>query len=453
MSMSLAVAVLLLGVADSMVGSYFVLFVTEVAGLTPLQTGLFVSIHGAGGIMIAWLAGRGFDLRPSRGYAAAAMLSGGVALWLMTVIRSYPLLILLAVSLLAALAAAFPQLFSLARHVLGDEPAASRSVPLLRSVWSLAWATGPLLGTAVLTAAGFAAILRSAAVVLVVAAIWVLIAVPRPGPPCPHGRRGTPPGPGLPRTATVLLTGSVTLFYTAMFAGSVAMPLFVTRDLAQTDSAVGVLFSVCAAAEVVAALLLAAVPAHISQRLVILAGMSCFVFFFAVTLAARGLTVLIVGQVIRGIAVAVVGAAGIRWFQDVMAPATGRATTLFSNATTAGMVVAGVFAGGAVSLFGYTGTLLLCGAVTVCAALAFALGTAAHSGRPPPHSSRPSSPLGGPPPVPGGAAAEPPDGPPPLPRGAAAGPPGAHRPRTAHPTATRRPGPGEPWRSPRSEQL
>jgi hypothetical protein len=116
------------------------------------------------------------------------------------------------------------------------------------------------------------------------------------------------------------------------------------------------------------------------------------------------------------------------------------------------MVVAGVFAGGAVSLFGYTGTLLLCGAVTVCAALAFALGTAAHSGRPPPHSSRPSSPLGGPPPVPGGAAAEPPDGPPPLPRGAAAGPPGAHRPRTAHPTATRRPGHGEPWRSPRSEQ-
>ena len=383
MSISLAVAVLLLGVADSMVGSYFVLFVTDVAGLSPMQTGVFVSVHGAGGILLAWLAGRRFDREPSRGYAAAAMLSGGIALWLMTVTRSYPLLVLLAVTLLAALAAAFPQLFSLARHLLGDGPAGGRSVPLLRSVWSLAWATGPLLGTAVLTAAGFAAILRSAAGVLVVAALWVLAAVPRPGPAHPHVRHGDETGPRPARTAGVLPTVSVTLFFTAMFAGSVAMPLFVTRELDQGNSSVGVLFSVCAAVEVVAALLLAAVPAHVSQRLVILTGMGCFVFFFALTVTARGMALLIAGQVVRGIAIAVVGAAGIRWFQDAMAPATGRATTLFANATTAGMVVAGIVAGGAVQMFGYTGTLLLCGAVAVAATVAFALGTAARSARPP----------------------------------------------------------------------
>ncbi|MDI6104443.1 MFS transporter [Actinoplanes sp. NEAU-A12] len=388
MSISLAVAVLLLGVADSMVGSYFVLFVTDVAGLSAWQTGLFVSVHGAGGIMLAWLAGRSFDRRPSRGYAAAAMLSGGVALCLMTVIRSYPLLLLLAVTLLGALAAAFPQLFSLARHVLGGGPAAAWSVPLLRSVWSLAWAAGPLLGTAVLTTAGLAAILRSAAGVLVVAALWVLVAVPRPGPPRPHDPLADDPGPRLPRAGAVLLTASITLFFTAMFAGSVAMPLFVTRELGQDDSAVGVLFSVCAAVEVVAALLLAAVPSHVSQRLVILTGMGCFVFFFALTVTARGMALLIAGQVVRGIAIAVVGAAGIRWFQDAMAPATGMATTLFSNATTAGMVVAGIVAGGAVEILGYAGTMVLCGVVAVAAAVAFALGTAARPGRPPPPRAR-----------------------------------------------------------------
>ncbi|MEU8657978.1 hypothetical protein, partial [Actinoplanes philippinensis] len=149
MSISLAVAVLLLGVADSMVGSYFVLFVTEYAGLTPLETGVFVSVHGAAGIMIAWLAGHGFDRRPSRLYAAVSMLCGGVALWLMPLIRSYPLFLLLAVTLLGALAAAFPQLFALGRHLLGDGSTAGRSVTLLRSVWSLAWAAGPLIGAGV----------------------------------------------------------------------------------------------------------------------------------------------------------------------------------------------------------------------------------------------------------------------------------------------------------------
>ena len=45
-----------------------------------------------------------------------------------------------------------------------------------------------------------------------------------------------------------------------MFAGSVALPLFVTRLLHQPASAIGLLFSACAAVEVVAALALAARP-------------------------------------------------------------------------------------------------------------------------------------------------------------------------------------------------
>ncbi|WP_430786761.1 MFS transporter [Actinoplanes sp. G11-F43] len=377
MSISLVVAVLMLGVADSMVGSYFVLYVTEVTGFGPLETGLFVSIHGIGGILTSWLAGHAFDRRPSRRYAAAAMLSGAIALGLMTVLTSFPLLILLAFTLLGALAAAFPQLFALARVILGDSPAGRRSAPLLRSVWSLAWAIGPLLGALVLATGGFKAIPRTAALLIAVAAVWLLTAVPTPGGTAPTARPGGEPETRLARTATILLTGGITLFFTAMFAGSVVMPLYVTRELGhQPTPTVGVLFSVCAAVEVLAALALAAIPPAVSQRLIILAGMGCFVLFFALTVVARNMPLLIAGQVARGIGIAVVGAAGIRWFQDAMAPATGRATTLFANATTAGMVLAGIIAGGAVALLGYPGTLLLCAATTIAAALLFAAGSA-----------------------------------------------------------------------------
>jgi SET family sugar efflux transporter-like MFS transporter len=84
---------------------------------------------------------------------------------------------------------------------------------------------------------------------------------------------------------------------------------------------------------------------------------------------------LLIGQLARGTAIAVVGAAGIRYFQDVMAPATGRATTLFVNAGSAGLLVAGVLAGLSVQSFGYTLTLLLCGVTTVASALAFYAGS------------------------------------------------------------------------------
>ena len=54
----LAAAVLLLGIADSMVGSYIVLFATDVAGLNPVQVGVLASAPAVGGIAVSWLLGR-----------------------------------------------------------------------------------------------------------------------------------------------------------------------------------------------------------------------------------------------------------------------------------------------------------------------------------------------------------------------------------------------------------
>jgi SET family sugar efflux transporter-like MFS transporter len=359
--------VLLLGIADSMFGSYAVLFAADEVGLSPLQVGLFASAQAVGGIVVSSLLGRRFDRHPSRSYAVGVAISGALGLALLTVTRSLPLLVLLAVSLLGAVAAAFPQLFTVARVVLGEGRAGQRSAPVLRSAWSLAWAIGPLLGAGLLARSGFPAILLTAAVLLVATAA-VTLAVPAPGlssggPVQESGSAAAQP----PTRSAVLATASVVLFFTAMYGGSLALPLFVTRALHQPSSSVGVLFSVCAAVEVLAALAVAALPGRVSQRALILGGMGSFVLYFALTVVAAGMGLLLIGQVARGVAIAVVGTAGIRFFQELLAPATGRATTLFANAATAGSLVAGVLAGVAIRSFGYTTTLLLCGAAAAAA--------------------------------------------------------------------------------------
>src|SRR3954449_4532690 len=66
---------------------------------------------------------------------------------------------------------------------------------------------------------------------------------------------------------------------------------------------------------------------------------------------------------------------GIRFFQEALAPETGRATTLFSNASTAGSLVAGVLAGAAVRIVGYTSALALCGGLAVAATALFVAGS------------------------------------------------------------------------------
>jgi SET family sugar efflux transporter-like MFS transporter len=364
-----------------MVGSYSVLFAADEVGLSPVQVGVFVSAPAVGGILVSWLLGRRFDRHPTRRYAALVAVGGALGLSAMAVSRSFVVLVVVALVLMGPLSAAFPQLFTLARVVLGDGSAGRRSAPLLRSGWSLAWAVGPLLGAAALAKSGYPTLLLAGAATLLLTAVLTLT-VPRPRPPAPDGdrdepsSRAEPPAARMGRLPLALLVAGVAAFFTSMYAGSVALPLFVTRALHQPDSSVGALYSACAAVEVVAALALAALPPWVSQRALIIGGMVAFIAYYALTVVARGMPLLLAGQVARGVGIAVVGAAGIRFFQEALAPETGRATTLFSNASTAGSLVAGVLAGAAVRAVGYTSALALCGGLALLATVLFVAGSA-----------------------------------------------------------------------------
>ncbi|TWF75849.1 SET family sugar efflux transporter-like MFS transporter [Pseudonocardia hierapolitana] len=377
---ALATAVLLLGTADSMVGAYLVLFAADGARLTPVQVGLLTSATAAGGMVVNLLAARRFDRAPTRAYAAGAAALGALGYFLLPRTSTFPLLLLIAGTLLAAVAAAFPQLFALARVVLGAGSAGRRAAPLLRSGWSLAWAIGPLAGAAVLAVAGFAGTFCVAAAVLALTAL-VVLTVPAPGSPVPETTpEHRPAGSSAAPVAVGPLVTAVALFYLAVFAGSVALPLHVTRGLHLPASAVGLLYSVCAAVEVVAALVLARLPARIRDRGLIVAAMGSFAAFCVLAVLADGMVLLLASQVARGVAIAGVGASGIRFFQDVLAPAAGRAMALYSNANAAGALLAGVLAGMAVQYWGSPGTLLACGGAAVAGAVTFVLGTS--PGRP-----------------------------------------------------------------------
>ncbi len=161
------------------------------------------------------------------------------------------------------------------------------------------------------------------------------------------------------------------LVHTAMFAGSVALPLFVTDDLDRSAAAVGVLFSVCAAVEIVAALALVWLMPRLNRRMLILIGIGLFVAYFLLIVPAQSLVLLLIAQIARGTAIAVIGTAGIQHFQAVLAPASGAGAALFSNAATAGSLVSGVLAGGLVELAGTRTTLAVCGGLALLAAAAF----------------------------------------------------------------------------------
>jgi SET family sugar efflux transporter-like MFS transporter len=359
----LMVSVLLLGIADSMIGPYLVLFGVDEASLSPFQVGVFMSFIAVSGLVVSTWLGRRYDRFASRGPAFAALVAPALGYLALTTTTSYPVLLLIAAGFLGAGMAAFPQLFTLARTHLDRSGGrvARRGTPALRSVWSLAWAIGPMIGAAVLAWQGYRGLMVLTALAFALVALPVLLLGRTPATP-----RRAPAGEGGGRlTRPMLLTAaSFTLFHTAMLSGSVALPLYVTRTLDRPDSSVGLLFSVCALVEVPAALSVMLLPARVRKRRVILLGMLLFVAYFLLVAVSSSMPLLLGSQVARGVALAVVGAVGITYMQDLIPRATGRATALFANTLTIGSLISGIVAGATAQALGYRAALLLCGVLS-----------------------------------------------------------------------------------------
>ncbi|MEU0562741.1 sugar efflux transporter [Dactylosporangium sp. NPDC006015] len=364
----LLVCVLLLGIADSMIGPYLVLFGADRARLSPLQVGVFLSVIAVSGLFVTSWLGRRFDRGAGRWPALVAVLAPAVGYLALSTTTSYALLLVIGAGLLGAGLAGFSQVFALARTHLdrasGD--ASGRGTLALRSVFSLAWAIGPILGSAALAWRGYSGLLLLTSLAFALIAAPLLLLGPAPVTPrtAPQSR-----APSRLRRPVLLVAASFMLFNTAMCAGSVALPLYVTRTLGRTDQDVGLLASTGALAEIPAALSLILLPARVPRQRVILLGMLLFVVYFVLVSAGSSLPLLIVAQVVRGLAIAAVNALGITYMQDLMPEATGRATALFGNAFITASLVSGLVAGATAQALGYRAALLLCGLISAAGCL------------------------------------------------------------------------------------
>ncbi|MGI5239841.1 MFS transporter [Dactylosporangium sp. CA-139066] len=368
----LLVGVLMLGIAESMIGSYLVLFGAGPARLSPLQVGLFMSLISASGLAVSTWLGRRFDRSASRWPALLAVAGPAAGYAILSTTTSYPVLLLVAVGLLGAGTAAFAQLFALARVHLtrAGEALTRRGTPALRSVWSLAWAVGPMAGAALLAAGGYGRLLAATAVAFL--AVGVPLVLLGRTPKARDEREAGPAGGRLGRPMLLAAAG-FTCFHTAMLSGSVVLPLYVTGTLGRPDASVGLLFSVCALVEIPAALATMLFPAA-RRRRILVAGMAMFALYFVAVAASATMPLLIATQVVRGIALATVGALGITYVQDLAPRSPGRATAIYANTLTFGSLVSGVLAGATAQVLGYRPAQLFCAALAAagCVLLAVA---------------------------------------------------------------------------------
>ncbi len=357
---ALVVVDVLVGLADAISGPYIVLFLVNQAHLGPLALSAILTARALAGITFGTVFGAWIDRRTSVVPLLIALGGSALGYGLLAFTDSFALLLLIAAGPIAIGAAAFSQSIALVKRQFENASphTANRAIGVMRASWSLAWAIGPAIGAVIAAASGFGAVFLTSAASALIALATLAFVRARPASAEPaHPSRSDSTGGGARIT---LAFTALALFHTALFMGSIPLAIVVTSSLGGSEGDVGLMFSLCAALEIVVMGLLIWRPLRRGERAAIAAGFAAFVAYFIVLVMARSVVPVFWAQILRAISIALVTYLGIGFLQSLLPHRAGAAAALFSNAAQVGSVVAALGVGALAQSFGYGSVFLAC---------------------------------------------------------------------------------------------
>lgn len=356
-------AILFSVLAEAVAGSYMALLAVQKIGMSPLELSAFLTLSAVSGIAVTTWFGHMHDKRPVLWPLLLALVAKIVGYSFCAVLTETWMLLLNAFVLFGLSNASFALLFALAKGYLdrvgGDM--VGRGMASLRLVSSVAWAIGPALGAALVAAWSFAGVYIGATLLAVVALAVVLLSRVKVVPADSAGRQ-TITLEVVKAAAPAVI--AMTAFHTVMFMGSNAMSIIVVTELG-TETDVGLLFSLCAALEVLVMSLFVIRPVDGTNRGLLLVGFALFALYFVMPMVWPTLAALYWGQIPRAIAIGILSIAGMAYIQSLLPGRAGVASALFGNTMSAGFLLSGLGTGLSAQALGYWSLFAVCAALCV----------------------------------------------------------------------------------------
>jgi SET family sugar efflux transporter-like MFS transporter len=350
----------LVGLADAISGPYTVLFLVDQAGLSPLSLSVVLTARALGGIAFATAFGAWIDRRTSIRPLLLALLGSSAGYALLAFTTNFAGLLFIAAGPIALGAAAFSQSIALVKRHFERESlhTMNRAIGVMRASWSLAWAIGPAIGALVVGLIGFRGVFLTSAASGAIALLTLTLARARPS--FCASERGHPAKPANGRPAIALAFAALALFHTAMFMGSIPLPIVLTTTLGGTKTDAGLAMSLCAALEIVVMGALIWRPLKRGEQPAIVIGFAAFAAYFVALALAGSVGAVLWAQILRALGIALVSYLGISFLQSLLPHRAGAAAALFSNAGQVGSVAAALGVGGLAQAFGWTSVFVAC---------------------------------------------------------------------------------------------
>ncbi|MBB0933048.1 sugar efflux transporter SetB [Escherichia coli] len=353
-SMAFLIVAFLTGIAGALQTPTLSIFLTDEVHARPAMVGFFFTGSAVIGILVSqFLAGRSDKRGDRKSLIVFCCLLGVLACTLFAWNRNYFVLLFVGVFLSSFGSTANPQMFSLAReHADKTGREAVMFSSFLRAQVSLAWVIGPPLAYALAMGFSFTVMYLSAAVAFIVCGVMVWLFLPSMQKELPLAT-GTVEAPRRNRRDTLLLFVICTLMWGSNSLYIINMPLFIINELHLPEKLAGVMMGTAAGLEIPTMLIAGYFAKRLGKRFLMRVAAVGGVCFYAGMLMAHSPVILLGLQLLNAIFIGILGGIGMLYFQDLMPGQAGSATTLYTNTSRVGWIIAGSVAGIVAEIWNY----------------------------------------------------------------------------------------------------
>lgn len=353
-STAFLIVAFLTGIAGALQTPTLSIFLTDEVHARPAMVGFFFTGSAVIGILVSqFLAGRSDKRGDRKSLIVFCCLLGVLACTLFAWNRNYFVLLFVGVFLSSFGSTANPQMFALAReHADKTGREAVMFSSFLRAQVSLAWVIGPPLAYALAMGFSFTVMYLSAAVAFIVCGVMVWLFLPSMQKELPLAT-GTIEAPRRNRRDTLLLFVICTLMWGSNSLYIINMPLFIINELHLPEKLAGVMMGTAAGLEIPTMLIAGYFAKRLGKRFLMRVAAVGGVCFYAGMLMAHSPAILLGLQLLNAIFIGILGGIGMLYFQDLMPGQAGSATTLYTNTSRVGWIIAGSVAGIVAEIWNY----------------------------------------------------------------------------------------------------
>ncbi|EKG4887418.1 sugar efflux transporter SetB [Escherichia coli] len=353
-STAFLIVAFLTGIAGALQTPTLSIFLTDEVHARPAMVGFFFTGSAVIGILVSqFLAGRSDKRGDRKSLIVFCCLLGVLACTLFAWNRNYFVLLFVGVFLSSFGSTANPQMFALAReHADKTGREAVMFSSFLRAQVSLAWVIGPPLAYALAMGFSFTVMYLSAAVAFIVCGVMVWLFLSSMQKELPLAT-GTVEAPRRNRRDTLLLFVICTLMWGSNSLYIINMPLFIINELHLPEKLAGVMMGTAAGLEIPTMLIAGYFAKRLGKRFLMRVAAVGGVCFYAGMLMAHSPVILLGLQLLNAIFIGILGGIGMLYFQDLMPGQAGSATTLYTNTSRVGWIIAGSVAGIVAEIWNY----------------------------------------------------------------------------------------------------